>query len=100
MKQKINDVMFQNSILIWIALATVAILLIPFVAMQFTTEVRWGETDFIVMGSLLFGMASLFVLAARRAVRTHRALVGAIFLAVFLYIWAELAVGIFTNFGS
>ena len=100
MKQRRNDVVFQNSIFGWIALATVLILLIPFVAMQFTPDVRWDATDFIIMGSLLFGTGSLFVLVARRLSRKRRLLVGILFLAVFLYIWAELAVGVFTNLGS
>ena len=100
MNQKMNDAVSQNSIFLWIALATVAILLIPLVAMRFSTEVRWDTADFAVMGALLFGMASLFVLAARKAARKHRMLLGVIFVAAFLYIWAELAVGIFTNLGS
>jgi hypothetical protein len=97
MRQKISHMMLKNSVFIWIALATGAILLIPLIAMQFTTEVKWDEKDFIVMGSLLFGIASLFVLAARRAPRKHRLLIGGMFIATFLYLWAELAVGIFTN---
>jgi hypothetical protein len=100
MNQKMNDVVARNSIFLWIGLATAVILLIPLVAMQFTVDVQWDATDFIVMGALLFGMASLFVLAARRTARKHRVLIGAIFLAAFLYVWAELAVGIFTNLGS
>lgn len=92
--------MLQNSVFIWIALATGAVLLIPLIAMQFTTEVKWDATDFMVMGSLLFGIASLFVLAARRAPRKHRLLIGGMFIAAFLYFWAELAIGLFTNLGS
>jgi uncharacterized membrane protein len=53
-----DDLISHNSIFAWIALATVAVLLVPLVAMQFTTEVQWDETNFIVMGLLLFGMAS------------------------------------------
>ena len=90
----------RNSAFAWIALGTVAILLVPLVAMQLTTEVDWSSTDFLVMGTLLFTMASLFVLAARRTPRTYRLLVGGAFLAVFLYVWAELSVGILTNLGS
>jgi hypothetical protein len=100
MKQKTNELLFRNSIFAWIALAVAAVLLIPHFAMQLTNGVNWTQTDFVVMGSLLFGMASLFVLAARKAPRRHRTLVGMIFLAVFVYTWAELAVGIFTNLGS
>ena len=100
MKQETNEFVFQRSVFIRIALATVAILLIPFVAMQFTNEVQWDALDFAVMGSLFFGMASLFVLVARKVARDRRVLVGAVFVAVFVYIWAELAVGIFTNLGS
>ena len=100
MAQKTDDWVYQKSVFIWIALATAAILLIPFVAMQFTSEVRWDETDFVVMGSLLFGTASLFVLAARKASRRRRVLIGITYLAVLVYIWAELAVGVFTNLGS
>jgi hypothetical protein len=98
--QRTNDAIARNSIFAWIALATAGVLLIPLVAMQFTTEVRWDETDFIVMGILVFGIASLFVLAARRTAHKHRVLVAASFFLAFLYIWAELAVGIFTNLGS
>lgn len=99
-KQKTNDVMLKNSVFVWIALATGVILLIPLVAMQFTTEVDWNTTDFIVMGSLLFGLAGLFVLLARRASRKRRVLIGSMFTAAFLYLWAELAVGVFFNLGN
>ena len=100
MGEKVNDLILKNRVFAWIALATAAVLLIPLVAMQFTNEVNWDQTDFIVMGALLFGTASLFVLAARRVPRKRRLLIGSVFVAVFLYLWAELAVGIFTNWGS
>ena len=100
MNQKTSNLISQNSIFIWIAVATAAILLIPLIAMQFTTEVGWDETDFIVMGMLIFGISSLFVLVARKVPRKRRLLVGGIFFMAFLYIWVELAVGVFTNLGS
>jgi len=100
MRQEASDLILRNSVFIWIALATGAILLIPLIAMQFTTEVNWDATDFIAMGSLLFGSASLFVLAARRAPPKHRSLIGGLFIAAFLYLWAELAVGVFRNLGT
>ena len=100
MNQKPDVSIFQNSIFAWIALATGVILMIPLLAMRFTTEVRWDATDFIVMGSLLFGMASLFVVVARKLPQKYRLLAAGLFIVVFLYAWAELAVGIFTNLGS
>jgi len=99
MKLKNTEMIMQNKIFIWIAVATVIILMVPLTAMQFSSEVNWDETDFIVMGVLLFGISSLFVLAARK-IRKHRIIIAIVFALVFLYIWAELSVGIFTNLGS
>ncbi len=95
-----NDVIMRNDVFVWIAIGTGLILLIAMIAMQFTNEVNWGTKDFIVMGFLLLSTASLFVLVSRRAPRRRRVVIGIMFAAAFLYIWAELAVGVFTNLGS
>ena len=100
MTQETKSLLFQRSIFAWIAAATGALLLIPLIAMQFTTEVQWGLADFSIMGALLFGLASSFVLIARRIPRPQRVLIGIVFVAAFLYIWAELGVGILTDLGS
>lgn len=100
MSSRIDELVFRKSIFGWIAFATGLILLVPLVAMQFTGEVNWGMEDFIVMGALLFGIASLFVLSARRVPPRFRVAIGCLFALAFLYLWAELAVGIFTNLGS
>jgi hypothetical protein len=68
--------------------------------MQFTNEINWTLGDFIVMGILLFGTSSAFVLTARKSNKKYRAAIGIAFLIVFLWLWAELAVGVFTNWGS
>ena len=93
------DIFTQNKIFIWIALATAVILLIPLTTMQFSNEVVWTVTDFIVAGALLSVTGTLFVLTARR-MKKHRLVTGILFFTGLLYVWAELAVGIFTNLGS
>lgn len=100
MSEETNSLLFQNKVFTWTGLATCAILLVPLVAMRFTTAVDWGLSDFIAMGSLLFFIASLFILVARRVPVKLRLITGGIFVAAFIYIWAELAVGLFTDLGS
>jgi hypothetical protein len=71
------------------------LLLVPLVAMQFTDEVNWDETDFIVMGVLLFGACGAFELAARMTGNiAYRAAAAIAIVAAFLLIWINLAVGI------
>lgn len=81
-------------------LITAALLLIPAIAMQLTEEVNWQPLDFVFMGILLFTTLSISVLIWQKINPKHRklAIVGVVLL--FLYIWAELAVGIFTDLGS
>ena len=79
-----------------VLLATVAILLVPAVAMRWTDEVNWSAGDFLVGGALLAGTGIAWVLAARRVKRLPgRVLVGGLLAAGLLLVWAELAVGIF-----
>ncbi len=86
----------NNKRLILILSSVVILLLIPFIAMQFTNEVNWDGFDFIVMGILLFGTALLCELVLRKVKSINGRLIicGAIIVALFL-VWAELAVGIF-----
>jgi hypothetical protein len=72
------------------------LLLIPFLAMQFTDEVNWSLFDFAVMGILLLSTGLLLDLLLRK-VKTlqNRLLMGFAVLLAFFLIWAELAVGIF-----
>ena len=85
----------QKSIL-RVAVVTLAILLIPLMAMQFSSDVVWDLFDFVVMGILLFG-TGLALEAVRKKLtnRTHRVVVGIVIVGAFLLIWAELAVGLF-----
>ena len=101
MKTQSTNLLLQNKDVVGVLLGTGLILTIPFVAMQFSNDVDWDVTDFLVMGTLLTGMGLTFVFLARKIRnQTHRAFLALAILAITLYIWAELAVGIFTNWGS
>lgn len=77
-------------------LAIVLILMIPFVALQFSDEVNWTVRDFIIGGALLLGLALAGELIMATITKTsHRLLLGGAALLVFLLVWAELAVGVF-----
>lgn len=83
--------------LLGVALATALLLLMPAVAMQFTSEVSWGPGDFVVAAVLLFGAGSIAVLGLRHVTGTgcRAALMFGIAFALAL-VWAELAVGLFS----
>lgn len=80
---------------------TGAILMLPLVAMGFTSEVNWTASDFVAAGILLLfaGLALTFALRTLRSTRSRMIAAGLVGLG-FLYCWAEMAVGIFTNLGS
>lgn len=100
MKTKKDDLIMQNKIFAWIAVATAGVLSIPLIMMQISNEWDWGLSDFIIIGALLFGAGFAFVHVARVTPRKYRNFIGIGFVIAVLYIWAELAVGIFTNLGS
>ncbi|HEV7330250.1 MAG TPA: hypothetical protein VGN63_04360 [Flavisolibacter sp.] len=85
-----------NKRLTGIIAAVPLLLLIPLVAMQFTTEVNWDAFDFMVMGILLLVTGLSCELAMRKLKKTAYLLpvVGGILL-LFLLIWGELATGYF-----
>lgn len=85
----------KNKRLIIILSAVVILLLVPFIAMQFTNEVDWKILDFAIMGVLLLGTGLLCELVMRKVKGINNRIIicGAILFAFFL-IWAELAVGI------
>lgn len=86
----------KNKRLMIIVLAVAVLLLIPFVAMWFTDEVRWTASDFLIAAVLLLGTGLLCELVMRTVTRVKvRVAVCAALLFVLLLTWAELAVGVF-----
>ena len=70
--------------------------MIPLIGMQFSKEVNWTNSDFLIGGILLFETAIIFEMVLRK-VKTLKSRIIACFiiLAVLVLVWAELAVGIF-----
>ncbi len=85
----------QNIRLIAIFLTVAALLLVPFIAMTFTDEVKWTPFDFVVAGVLLLGtgLAIEIVLRIVKQFKYRLAMCAAILFALFI-VWAELAVGL------
>ncbi|MFL6730298.1 MAG: hypothetical protein ACJ8E3_08365 [Sphingomicrobium sp.] len=72
-----------------------ALLALPFVAMQFTSEVDWTLSDFAVFGVMLLMVGVPLELVARMSDNwSYRAAALMALTAMFLTIWANLAVGI------
>ncbi len=86
----------KNKRAIGILLGAPLLLLIPFIAMQFTDEVKWTPLDFMVAGGLLIGGGMLIEFTIRKVKEsTGRIIVLFVILALLLLTWMELAVGIF-----
>jgi hypothetical protein len=81
-----------------LALATAGLLLIPLVAMQFTKEVVWTLSDFVIAGVLLFGAGLTYLLVSRLGTNgAYRLGAGVAAAAGLLLVWGNLAVGFIGN---
>ncbi|MEG9328050.1 hypothetical protein SAMN04488034_10562 [Salinimicrobium catena] len=86
----------KNSRILIILTVVAGLLLIPLIAMQFSEEVMWTVSDFVIMGILLLATGLLIELAFRKVSNPkNRVIVWGVILIAFFLIWAELAVGIF-----
>ena len=64
--------------------------------MQFTDKVNWTLFDFVIAGTLLLGTGLLCELVIRKINKIkYRIATCVVRLVVLLFIWAELAVGVF-----
>ncbi len=71
------------------------LMLIPLVAMQFTSEMRWTLSDFVFMAVILFGAAAVYELVAKRLSNGwYRAAVGVAVVTSVALVWINGAVGI------
>lgn len=73
----------------------VLLLAAPMLAMQFTSEVQWTFGDFAVFGAMLAVLGLLLEGAIRLGGSIlSRAMLAGVAVAAFLFVWAQLAVGI------
>jgi hypothetical protein len=78
---------------VW-AIVVAAVLMIPLIAMRFTTEVNWTAGDFIFGAIVLFGFAAIYEVATRNIVNKNDRI--AVAVAVFLvlaFVWVGAATG-------
>lgn len=81
--------------LIPIFLVPTLLLLIPLVAMRFTTEVNWGTGDFAIAWILFVGTGLAYRLATQRISHVaYRVAMGTAVLTSLALIWVNLAVGL------
>ncbi len=79
----------------------VALVSIPFIAMQFTDEVKWTTSDFLIMGVVLLSIGLAYEFIGRRSQKTlYRVAFGIGLLGAFLLFWVNGAVGIIGNEGQ
>lgn len=80
----------------FIPLIVLALLAIPFTAMQFSSEVNWSLFDFVLMGFMLLTVGLSIELVLRKVKqKRNRFILLLSIIAIFLLVWAELAVGVF-----
>ena len=74
------------------------LLLIPFVEMQYSNEVKWSLNDFIIMGVILLSFGVIINKIIYHVVAFNkRVILISTLIILFLLLWAELAVGLFNS---
>lgn len=105
MQTLITDIYLRSTIIamklldtahVRIIAGTILILLIPLVTMQFTDEVQWSLSDFIIAGVIIAGTGfGVDLLSRSSRSSTQKLLIGILLASAFLLLWIELAVGLF-----
>lgn len=82
-----------------VALITLGLLIVPLLGNQFVDGWNWSPSDFAVMGTMLF-ITGLALTAIWQKAGKYRIAGMAVVVFLFMWLWAELAVGVLTNWGS
>lgn len=92
MNSKYNEL---SQYFIYVTLGTFILLLVPWVAMQFSQEVAWTPGDFLIAGSLLFVTGSSYVVITRKTERlAYKIAIGLTLFSMLFLTWSNLAIGI------
>lgn len=87
-----------NKRFLFIVIAVLSLLLIPFIGIQFTSEINWSVFDFIVMGILLLITGLLINFALYKLKNPIFRIIAVVtIILLFILLWIELAVGIFNS---
>ena len=74
------------------------LLLMPFVGMQYSNEVKWSLNDFIIMGVILLSFGIIINKIIYHVVAFNkRVILISTLIILFFLLWAELAVGLFNS---
>lgn len=94
-RQRAAFVMQHDMYILRIGLVTLALLLIPALAMQVTDEVDWSLFDFVFAGTAIFSTGLVYVLVARRGPGTiYRWALALALVSALLLVWVNGAVGL------
>lgn len=75
--------------------ATILLLLVPLIAMQFTGEIKWSPLDFVAAGIMLMSTGFAFVFVTHKASnKIYRLAVGISLGTALFLVWSNLAVGL------
>ena len=95
---KYGDVQRGNPLRVMVWSIAAFALLLPWMAMQFTSEVDWDFADFAIFGIMLLLVCGTYELSTRlSANKAYRLAVGIALLGAFLLVWINGAVGIIGN---
>lgn len=89
-----NSRSFMQNSVVRAALAAIGLLMIPFLF-----QWPWTSSDFVVMGAMIFVFGLALDLVLKKAGK-YKVAGGIAIVFLFLWLWVELAVGLFTNWGS
>lgn len=86
----------KNKRLIIILAVIVMLLCIPLIAMQFSSNLNWTVSDFMIAGTLLLGsgLLSEFIMRKVKLIK-NRIVIGVAFFLILFLVWIELSVGLF-----